>query len=368
MIGLNSRLFNMKRMVRGLLVMCVWAIVSSSTLAVEPPSEDALRAAIERGLAPLKRAGPHWRSNTTCFSCHHQTLPMFAMLEAARAGFPLDTELIEAEADFTRQDFQKLIPRMLSGDHIAGGSYTAGYGLWALNLANRPGDDTTAAAVTYLLKTQGVVRLKERDPRRLARDKHDGRWMVSCRRAPLQISELGATVLALQGIERFAAEELSSQVALARQEAETYLATAPLETSEDRMWRLWGLRYLDGESRAVDAARAAILADQRADAGWGQSADRASDAYATGQSIFILLETAQGAREPAVDRGLRYLLSTQHEDGSWLVVSHARPFQPYFDNGDPHGVNQFISTAASAWATAALARALPRPCSSELPN
>lgn len=33
--------------------------------------------------------------------------------------------------------------------------------------------------------------------------------------------------------------------------------------------------------------------------------------------------------------------------------------QPYFENGDPHGEHQFLSIAATAWATAGLAQLLP---------
>ena len=37
----------------------------------------------------------------------------------------------------------------------------------------------------------------------------------------------------------------------------------------------------------------------------------------------------------------------------------AMPFQPYYETGFPHAKNQFISIAASGWATTALALACP---------
>jgi hypothetical protein len=49
------------------------------------------------------------------------------------------------------------------------------------------------------------------------------------------------------------------------------------------------------------------------------------------------------------------LLRTQLEDGTWFVRSRAFGFQRYFDAGFPHGTDQFISAAATAWATIALA-------------
>jgi hypothetical protein len=37
------------------------------------------------------------------------------------------------------------------------------------------------------------------------------------------------------------------------------------------------------------------------------------------------------------------------------VKSRSKPFQPYYESGFPHAKDQFISIAASGWATAALA-------------
>jgi hypothetical protein len=47
-------------------------------------------------------------------------------------------------------------------------------------------------------------------------------------------------------------------------------------------------------------------------------------------------------------------------DGTWLVKSRSHPFQTYFESGFPHGPDQFISVAASGWATAALVLACPK--------
>jgi hypothetical protein len=53
-------------------------------------------------------------------------------------------------------------------------------------------------------------------------------------------------------------------------------------------------------------------------------------------------------------RGIQFLLRTQLPDGSWHVVSRSKPFQPYFESGFPHGMDQFISMAATGWAACAL--------------
>ncbi len=52
-------------------------------------------------------------------------------------------------------------------------------------------------------------------------------------------------------------------------------------------------------------------------------------------------------------------IARRRSDGTWYVASRSEPFQPYFEIGFPYGKDQFIAVAASAWATAALALALP---------
>ncbi|MCH7989036.1 MAG: alpha/beta hydrolase fold domain-containing protein [Planctomycetes bacterium] len=83
-----------------------------------------------------------------------------------------------------------------------------------------------------------------------------------------------------------------------------------------------------------------------------------SDAYSTGQALYILRETGWPTWSPKFQRGVGFLLKTQRDDGSWFVQTRAKPVQVFFDNGDPHGKSQFISVAATSWAVATLAGAL----------
>ena len=101
-----------------------------------------------------------------------------------------------------------------------------------------------------------------------------------------------------------------------------------------------------------------LLREQRTDGGWGELPSLASDAYATGQALVALKEAgALAATDPAYQRGVEFLLSTQLEDGSWYVRSRSIPFQPYFESGFPHGHDQWISAAATNWAAMALVAA-----------
>ena len=70
------------------------------------------------------------------------------------------------------------------------------------------------------------------------------------------------------------------------------------------------------------------------------------------------LAARQGQRrdpsDPVYQRGVKLLLRTQHDDGSWLVKSRCPKLQPYFQSGFPYDHDQWISMAGTAWATIAL--------------
>ena len=89
--------------------------------------------------------------------------------------------------------------------------------------------------------------------------------------------------------------------------------------------------------------------------GWSQTPYLPSDVYATGQALYALRETGTPVTDPSIQRGVRFLTRTQHEDGSWYVKSRAMKIQPYFESGFPYGHDQWISQTGTAWATIGLA-------------
>ena len=98
-----------------------------------------------------------------------------------------------------------------------------------------------------------------------------------------------------------------------------------------------------------------LRSHQHADGGWSQLDSLSSDAYATGQSLYALhTAAALPVMNDVYKRGVNFLLNTQFDDGSWLVISRSHPVIPFVESGFPHEKNQFISAAGSSWATIAL--------------
>jgi hypothetical protein len=104
-----------------------------------------------------------------------------------------------------------------------------------------------------------------------------------------------------------------------------------------------------------------VLGLQRSEGGWSDLPTTESNAYETGRALVALYTAGLPVTDPAYQRGAQFLLNTQSDDGSWHVKTRALALQPYFENGFPHGVDQFISAAGTGWATMALSLASQAP-------
>ncbi len=333
----------MLRLLAFILALVPAALLVAHAHTLKKETADPAKTAA-RGLALVQGAASRYPTFRKCFSCHHQTLPMLAMVAAGEKRQPSEEQWLDEQARFTHKSFEERTELMKEGKGVGGASLTVGYGLWALELAGWKPDDTTEAMVTFLLKNQ----------------KKDGHWERTTSRPPLEDSNITTTVLAAAGMRRYATADQNEPVEKAVNYAWQWLVAEEPKTQEDRVFKLWGVHRLGdrgGAPEQIETAREQVLRAQRQDGGWGQLDGMASDAYATGQTLYVLQATGLPPTDPACARGLRFLLKTQCDDGSWRVETRSKPIQVYFDNGDPHDKHQFISTPATAWAVAALAAA-----------
>jgi squalene cyclase len=96
---------------------------------------------------------------------------------------------------------------------------------------------------------------------------------------------------------------------------------------------------------------------QRADGGWSQTVpEPKSDAFATGQTLYVLALAGLTAEGPEIKRGIDFLVATQKPDGSWPMLSRSTP------DGSPGSAKLLtpITCTASSWAALRLARLVPK--------
>ena len=110
----------------------------------------------EKGLAIVEKAATSYPKHRDCFACHHQTLPMLAIVTAAERGWKADLHVVEEQAEFTRTSFTSRLDALKAGKDIGGRSMTVGY-VPVLDLAGHEADELSAAMVTFLAEKSGEI-------------------------------------------------------------------------------------------------------------------------------------------------------------------------------------------------------------------
>lgn len=317
-------------------------VIAEVTIAQDKSAE--IRTAVSRSLTLLQASGRTWIEKAGCVSCHHQAIPALTFALAERRGFRLDEEAARERIQATLARFAKpredLLQNPLGIGIVGGGALGASYALVGLGAANVAPNPTTDALAHFLA----------------ARQLADGRFhSPDPGRMPLEGSDVSATALSIRALQLYAPPGLKDETSKALARARDWLLSAQPAGTEEKTFQLHGLGWMQADKRAIARRADVLAAEQRSDGGWSQLPHLASDAYATGQAL-VALHQAGGlaTTSPVYRKGVMFLLETQFQDGSWLVVSRSRGTQPYVESGFPHGTNQFISAAATAWATSAL--------------
>jgi ankyrin repeat protein len=306
---------------------------------VKPKPAASARAAIDRSIPLLQRSDVAFLKKSGCVSCHNNNLTAMTIAAARKQGVRFDDGIARAQVKAIAAYVEGSRERYLQGLSIAGAADTTSYILLGLAAESWPSDPATDAMARYVK----------------GRQRADGSWRTFGGRPPLESSDIQATATAMRAIQLYMLKPQRAEYEKSVQRAAEWLARAQPVTTEDRAFQLLGLAWAGGRQEVARRLGRDLLHHQRSDGGWGQTTSLASDAYATGQALVALTES--GAATPsdaAYKRGAQFLMNTQMEDGSWYVRSRTIPFQPYFDAGFPFGPDQFISAAATNWATRAL--------------
>ncbi|MCI0704643.1 MAG: hypothetical protein L0241_26610 [Planctomycetia bacterium] len=334
--------------------MTVAAFIAASitviTATAERPAPD-VRVAVEKALKKVELGLTNYPKNRNCFSCHHHAMGVTSLTAAKKRGFSVDAEVVPKAIEFSLKTFRNKTV-IAKGRGVGGDSTGVGYVLFMFDAVGRPYDDTTTALVDYLLVKQ----------------RKDGTWAIAFRgdRPPTMGSLFTNSGLAIGALKRHGppkdmqdADERQKKIDSAIAKAREWLLANKPTSTEDKVFHLRGLVDSGAEMKDIEAAREGLLKDQLKDGSWAQLADMTGDAYATATALVALRYAGVAPTHNAYQKGVKYLLRTQREDGAWLVQTRTKPLQIYFDNGDVGGKSQFISFAATNWAILALLEVVP---------
>lgn len=317
----------------------VFGLSIPAPLAKPDPVEKAVRLAVPQLLAG---ATGHTEKRS-CFACHNQAYPALALVAARKRGITVPDDFFTSQAEHIAEFLTENKKHFLAGKGTGGQAATAAYALFTLELAGHKPDDTTATVAGYLLGFEP------------SRDY----WRMTSNRPPTESSHFTTTYVAMRALRTYGSEDDREKIAKRVTAAREWLVKTPGKETEDRVFRLLGLKEAAASEKEIAAAAWELVRTQRADGGWSQLDGGKSDPYATGSALVALHEVGGlKADSGAYRAGVEYLLKTQLPDGTWKVKSRSIPFQPYYESGFPHEKNQFISISASGWATTALVNAM----------
>jgi hypothetical protein len=330
-----------------------WARIGSAGVVVllagrlcadEFPTAERTRQAIERGLMFVQADAATWRAERTCATCHHGVLTVLTLAEARHRGLSVENDRFADVVNWTKERLSKIDePR----DTRPG---------WSM--VNTPA--VYLGLLTQFVPGQAVVSEQELVSIRghlLRHQEENGSWAWSSapaknRPPPFFESDEVATLLALLTFPSegdIAIEELRAS----RRKAIDWLAKADeTDTTQAAALRLlWRKRAEPAAD--VQPCIERFLNRQRSDGGFAQLADRCSDAYATGQSLYVLNLLGVPMDRPEIQRAIGFLVATQRDDGSWPMIRRGHEGVVPSENVVP------IIYFGSAWATLGLMRSTP---------
>jgi ankyrin repeat protein len=306
--------------------------------ATQPPD---VRTAVQRSVSLLERATTQFAGKAGCFACHEQPAAAFAVGAASAKGIAIDGK---AASERWNQLTSGLNATQLEGAAALGGADNNLYLAEALVRSGYMPDRKTDILAANLAAYQGG----------------DGGWhLPGYARSPLQDNDFSRTAMAIRALNAYATKGRAVEMKQRIVHAEQWLLHANPVTTEDFDMRLSGVAAAGAPASQLRQLADPILSKQRPDGGFAQRDGLASDAYATGMTLWSLANA--GVIKPSDDvfqKGVKFLLTTQASDGSWHVSSRATTFQIYFEGGFPYGHDQWISIMGTGWAAAALSLAI----------
>jgi len=328
---------------------------AAAPAAIPPATTEQIRQTVDRAIKYLQTESAAWLNTKKCAACHHAPMPLWALAEAERNGYAIDKKFLTETAESLLGSKDKLLaskifpnPTDPPDPRPQGRGLNMGLPMLAV-----------AARAMPALEEGQKQSLKLIVEEILAKQQADGSWefFATLRRPPInesQTTDVAWIIMALQA--EIGPDAAESQRAALSKAVGWLDAATPADLHQDKALKLL-LGARSGKSReALQPTVDELLVLQRADGGWSQTVpEPKSDAFATGQTLYVLSLVGFTADRPEIKRAIDFLVATQAADGTWPMISRSTP------DGSP-GSSKLLTPifcAAGSWATLGLSRLVP---------
>jgi len=180
------------------------------------------RTAVERALPILQSSARDFVSKRSCFSCHHNALPILTLHMARNRGFAIDASALTSieAATFSPLLGPDALDQSIQATGLSDPTPNDSFLLMAAASAGIERSLTTAVRARQLLSWQ-----------------HSGHWVTSDFRPPHSSSLFTATATAVRAIHFYAPDELNFEKQRAVAQAREWLRKTSPSSTEDAAFR-----------------------------------------------------------------------------------------------------------------------------------
>ncbi len=305
---------------------------------------EIIREAVAKSIPVLQLSCNAFIEKKHCSSCHHGTLTSMLVELAKQKGVPVE----DSFATNRQMAYDGTIEAICNPNiirHFINVKLIAPYMLLGMAAEKIAPDFKTDLAIAFIMS--------EANP--------DGSFPGEFLRAPMEVGQVYATVFNLRALQLYSSPALKPKVDQMLANTKMWLENVRPNSMQELAFQLMGLQWCGSGTEIKKEVAGRIMNFQRADGGWAQIPSLRADAYATGVALFALYESGMiQTSDEKCQQAIVFLLKSQESNGVWFVEARSYIIQPFVNTNFPiNDESQFISAAASGWASIALMKSLP---------
>jgi hypothetical protein len=331
------------------LCFCPTAFADKPAVSPSPATPQQVQKSVERSLKYLQAESTSWLNVRKCAACHHVALPLWSMIEAERQGYSVDKKFVTETADRTLGSREKMIGSRILPDPKGKPDTRPGsnMGIVFVAIAGRALPSLSEG------QKQSLKLIAKEIPKK---QQKDGSWKSVDDRIPINESPATDTAWSIMAMEAGTDASKPSPEREALAKAKAWLDGQVPTSLQTKVFKIW-MALREKKTRAeLQPSLDELLALQQLNGGWRQVPEMASDAYATGQTLYVLSLAGYTAHEPQIKRGIDFLIANQKPDGSWPMISRST----LGPKRVPTKLLTPITCAAGSWATLSLVMLVPK--------